>query len=135
MTIGRKWVLLVPAVAVAATAFLAWPYLPKRYQSTATIVVVPQRVPESYVRPTATTRIEERLSVIQQRILSRTFLERLTQQFSLYPRERRAGIMEDVVEQMRKDVEIQNGGRSASISGRSNPRVCRRSRWARRGVA
>jgi uncharacterized protein involved in exopolysaccharide biosynthesis len=107
MTIGKKWVLLVPAVALASTAFIAWPHLPKRYQSATTVVVVPQRVPEAYVKPTVTTRIEERLGTIQQRILSRTFLERLIQQFNLYPRERRAGIMEDVVEQMRKDIDVQ----------------------------
>jgi polysaccharide chain length determinant protein (PEP-CTERM system associated) len=70
------------------------------------ILVVPQRVPESYVRSTVTTRIEDRLTSIAQQILSRTRLERIIQDFNLYPEERRTGIMEDIVEKMRKDIKI-----------------------------
>jgi uncharacterized protein involved in exopolysaccharide biosynthesis len=107
MTLSKKWVVIVPTIVLAVTAFIAWPYLPKRYQSTMTMVVVPQRVPELYVKSTVTTRIEERLGTISQQILSRTRLERIIQDFNLYPRERRIGIMEDVVDQMQKDISIQ----------------------------
>ena len=62
---------------------------------------MPQRVPESYVRSTVTTRIEDRLQSISQQILSRTRLERIIQDFNLYTEERRTGIMEDIVERMR----------------------------------
>jgi len=81
--------------------------LPDRYKSDTLILVVPQQVPESYVRSTVTTRIEDRLQSIAQQILSRTRLERIIQDFNLYEKERRAGIMEDVVEGMRRDISIQ----------------------------
>ena len=37
-------------------------------------------------------------SIIQQQILSRTRLERIIQEFNLYPDERKRMIMEDVIE-------------------------------------
>ena len=91
------------AVSVAAWART----LPNLYHSETLILVVPQRVPESYVRSTVTTRIEDRLQSITQQILSRTRLERIIQDFNLYADERRTAIMEDIVERMRKEIEVQ----------------------------
>ena len=71
--------------------------LPSIYRSETLIQVVPQRIPESYVRSTVTTRIEDRLGGIQQMILSRSRLERIINDFNLYPEERKVMVMEDVV--------------------------------------
>ena len=69
--------------------------------------MVPQQVPESYVRSTITSKIEDRLQSISQQILSRTRLERIIQDFNLYERERQVGIMEDVVQRMRsRDIRV-----------------------------
>src|SRR5262245_25680234 len=104
----RKWLIAAPLVLAALVALVVVRYLPNQYRSETLILVVPQRVPESYVRSTVTTRIEDRLQSISQQILSRTRLERIIQDFNLYARERRAGIMEDIVEQMRtRDINIQ----------------------------
>jgi polysaccharide chain length determinant protein (PEP-CTERM system associated) len=104
----RKWLIVLPFVVVSTiTALVAW-RLPDTYRSDTLILVVPQRVPESYVKSTVTTRIEDRLGAIQQQILSRTRLERIIQDLNLYQRERRIGIMEDVVDTMRnRDIEVQ----------------------------
>ena len=103
----RKWFIVIPFVVVsAATAIVAW-YWPNVYRSEALIAVVAQRVPESYVKSTVITKTEDRLNALYQKVLSRTYLERAIQEFNLYPRERRIGIMEDVVEQMRRDVRIE----------------------------
>jgi polysaccharide chain length determinant protein (PEP-CTERM system associated) len=103
----RKWLILLPFVVVttvvAAVAYL----LPDRYRSETLVMVVPQQVPEAYVKPTVTTPIEDRLSMISQQIMSRSSLEKVIQEFNLYPRERRAGIMEDVIARMRKDIDVQ----------------------------
>lgn len=102
----RIWLLLVP-FAVVSAAVAAWAYkLPDRYRSETVILVVPQRVPESYVRSTITTRIEDRLQSLSQQIMSRTRLERIIQDFNLYSEERKTGIMEDVVEGMRRDINL-----------------------------
>lgn len=104
----RKWLILVPAIVIATTASLVIKRWPNLYKSESTILVVPQRVPESYVRSTVTARIEDRLHSITQQILSRTRLEQIVNDFNLYPRERARGeLMEDIVERMRtRDIKI-----------------------------
>lgn len=102
----RKWFILVPTLVIGVAA-VAWSSsLPNRYRSAATILVVPQRVPEAYVRAAVTASVAERLQTISQQILSRTRLERLIEEFNLYPEQRKTMILEDVVEIMRKDVKV-----------------------------
>src|SRR4026209_2942718 len=103
----RVWWLLLPFAVVSASAGVVARLLPDLYQSDTLILVVPQRVPESYVRSTITTRIEDRLQSISAQILSRTRLERIIQDFNRYQRERQVGIMEDVIERMRtRDIKV-----------------------------
>jgi len=102
----RIWVLLVPFALISAATALIVHALPDRFRSETVILVVPQRVPEEYVRSTVTTRIEDRLQSLVQQILSRSRLERIIQDFDLYADERRAGIMEDIVEAMRRDIGV-----------------------------
>src|SRR5436309_6248662 len=102
----RIWLTLLPlAVAAAATAVIARK-LPDRFRSETLILVVPG-VPESYVRPSVATSIEERLQTIAQQILSRTRLERIIRDFDLYALQRRTDVMEKIVERMRKDIDVQ----------------------------
>ena len=75
---------VLPLVAVTLGTMLMSRRLPDLYRSETIILVVPQQVPESYVRSTVTTRIEDRLQSISQQILSRTRLERIIQDFNLY---------------------------------------------------
>src|SRR5215213_2390708 len=88
--------------ATAAGALL----LPDLYRSETLILVVPQRVPESYVKATVTAKIEDRLLSITHQILSRTRLERIIQDFDLYAPARRTGVMETIVEDMRRDITV-----------------------------
>jgi len=103
----RVWYIVLSFVVITFVTALVAHFLPNRYRSEALILVVPQQVPESYVRSTVTTRIEDRLQSLKQQILSRTKLEQIIRDNNLYPRERAAGIMEDVVETMRKDINIE----------------------------
>jgi polysaccharide chain length determinant protein (PEP-CTERM system associated) len=104
---ARAWLLLiiVALVATAAAAIALW--LPNRYRSETLILVVPQRIPEAYVKSTVTARLEDRLQSITQQILSRTRLERIITDFNLYAADRRAGVvMEAIVDEMRKDIDV-----------------------------
>jgi protein tyrosine kinase modulator len=103
----RFWLLILPFAIVSAGTAAVARKLPDRYRSEAVILVVPQQVPESYVKPAATSRLEERLATITNQILSRTQLEKTIEKFNLYPDERQTGIMEDVVERMRtRDIAV-----------------------------
>lgn len=105
----RKWLIVVPTVLIGLATFVVSLYLPDRYRASTSILIVPQRVPETYVRPTVTADLNERLQMISQQILSRTRLERIIQELDLYKHERDTMIMEDVVEQMRQDISINVG--------------------------
>jgi polysaccharide chain length determinant protein (PEP-CTERM system associated) len=102
----RKWLIVIPAILIAAAVAIVTYRLPNLYRSDTLILVVPQRVPESYVRSTVTTRIEDRLQSISQQVRSRTRLERIIQDFNLYSERRKTEIMQDIVEEMNRNISI-----------------------------
>ena len=77
----RKWFLLLPTVIVAGVTAVATSFLPDRYRSEAQVLIVEQRVPRSYVQPTVTAGLDERLQAIRQQVMSRTRLEGMIQEF------------------------------------------------------
>jgi len=97
----RRWWIAIPFVVLSAAGGALALKLPNTYLSQTVILVVPQRVPESYVRSTVTLPIEGRLRSITEQILSRTRLERIILEFNLYPEQRKVRVMEDVVQMMR----------------------------------
>jgi uncharacterized protein involved in exopolysaccharide biosynthesis len=103
----RRWVVAIPLVVIASTTAVVALFLPNRYRATTSVMIVPQRVPEKFVESTVKDDLGDRLNMISQQILSRTRLERIIQEFNLYPRERERLIMEDVIERMRKDISLQ----------------------------
>jgi polysaccharide chain length determinant protein (PEP-CTERM system associated) len=103
----RPSAIVVPFVLITATAVPIIRLLPNKYRSETLIMVVPQRVPESYVKSTVTSRIEDRLRSINQQITSRSRLEPIINEFDLYPEETQNGLVEDVIERMRDDIRTQ----------------------------
>lgn len=106
-------------VLAAAVSFAR--YLPDLYKATA-MVLVERSVSESFIRTAVSGELESRLHVIKQEILSRERLTDLVTRFNLYPEMRRRGSMEDVLNQMRLDVDVlpsspeQVSGRTRTVS-------------------
>src|SRR5215510_6048964 len=103
----RSWIvgpMFGGLVAAVVVAFL-WP---DTYISRAVMRITPQQVPEKLVPSAIATQMAERLSSMQQEILSRSSLSELIQRpaLDLYKKERQRKPMEDVVEDMRKAVRI-----------------------------
>ena len=98
------WLILLPTIVGAVVAIVVSRRLPNQYQSQTLIMLVPQRVPDSYVKSTVTARIEDRLATLEDQILSRSRLERIILDLNLYQDLRRTLPMEDVVLRMRKDI-------------------------------
>lgn len=118
----RFWFVAVPvAIAAAATATIVR-RLPDMYWAETVILVVPQKVPESYVKSTVTETLESRVQSIKPTILSRTRLEQIITEFNLYPEERQRQPMEDVVSHMRDDVSIDTRGGDSFSIGYAGPR-------------
>jgi polysaccharide chain length determinant protein (PEP-CTERM system associated) len=103
----RVWLIVLPFVVIATGTSIVAYRTPNLYKSETLILVVPQRIPESYVKSTITSRIEDRLQSISQQILSRTRLERIISEFNLYAQARRTGDMENIVERMRRDINVE----------------------------
>ena len=97
----RKWLVIVPVIVSAVTSWLVVRFVPVQYQSSAVLVVVPQQVPVDYVHPTVNRRAD-----LGNLLLSRTKLERLITDNDLYKDERARSVMEQVVQQMRNDIEL-----------------------------
>ena len=102
----RKWIIVMPLVMFAVGTFIWSRTLPNRYRSEAVVLIIPPQVPETIVRTTITESLQERLDLMKQQILSRTRLERIIQEFNLYPEERKRLLMEHIVEQMRADIGV-----------------------------
>jgi polysaccharide chain length determinant protein (PEP-CTERM system associated) len=101
----RIWFIIIPFALVAAGTAIVSRMLPDMYRAETTILVVPQRIPEAYVKSTITMRIEDRMQTIKQQLYSRTLLESTIKEFNLYPEERRAGTpMQDIVGKMRGEL-------------------------------
>jgi polysaccharide chain length determinant protein (PEP-CTERM system associated) len=105
----RKWHIVLPAIVTAAAACWWIQGLANLYRSDTLLLVVAQRVPETFVRSTVTTRVDDRLQSITQQILSRTQLEQIIRDFDLYAERRKTAVMQDIVDSMRlHDIEIQS---------------------------
>src|SRR3954454_15285731 len=91
-------------IITAAAGFGISMRIPNQYRSETVILVIPQRIPESYVHSTVTMRIEDRLRSISQEILSRSRLETIIDEFNLYPELRTVRPMEHIVELMRSNI-------------------------------
>jgi polysaccharide chain length determinant protein (PEP-CTERM system associated) len=102
----RKWYIIVPLVVSILVSFGVYKYLPKVYRATTLILVQAQSVPENYVRPTITDAVIHRLNTIGQEIVSRTRLEKVIGEFNLYKDLRKKVPMEEVVETMRKAIQV-----------------------------
>ncbi len=108
LAIRRKWEIILTGIPVMIAGVLFCLFATKIYRTSTTIIVVPQKVPEAYVRSTVTGDVRERIRGIWQEVTSRTNLEKVIRQFNLYPEERKRLPMETVVEHMRKMIKIES---------------------------
>jgi polysaccharide biosynthesis transport protein len=81
--------------------------LPSRYKSGTLILVEQPSMPKDYVTPNITDDLQTRLASITQQILSRTRLLHIIQQLNLYADQRGHLNEDELVERMRKDIDIE----------------------------
>jgi succinoglycan biosynthesis transport protein ExoP len=104
----RKWVILLPTVAVSfAIAAVVW-RLPDVWESKTMLAVRTSALPEGIVQQLSDDDLTIRINQIGDEVFSRSSLEPLIVNFNLYAAERRRGEpMESLIEQMKKrDIRI-----------------------------
>jgi len=106
----RGWMIVVPfSVGLSLVPVLSRS-TPNMYRSETLIRVIPQRVPDTYVRSIDVTKMTERLPTARDLLLSRSQLERIVRELNPYPRLRGQRSMEEIVERMRSDINLQMEG-------------------------
>jgi polysaccharide chain length determinant protein (PEP-CTERM system associated) len=104
----RKWLVILPVVAI--TTAVAWVVyrLPNVYQSTTLIVVRPSTLPTGIVPTMNEDSLTRQLTSITQVVTSRSSLEPLVDKYDLYRSERARGeAMETVIATMRDDIKVE----------------------------
>jgi polysaccharide chain length determinant protein (PEP-CTERM system associated) len=119
MLCRRRWWLALPAFGIWLGVWsLAW-FLPAAYRSETVILVEQQKVPETYVVPNVSADLQDQLQNLTQQILGRERLLDIMQEFNLYPALRARVTGDEMVERMRKDIQVelvQAANRSGNLS-------------------
>lgn len=100
---GLAFGISIVAVLVTVVASLLWPAV---YRSSATILIEQQEIPQDLVRSTVSSYADERIQVINQRVMTRANLADIIQKYDLYADQRRTDPMEVVIGEMRNDIKL-----------------------------
>src|SRR5689334_22281631 len=79
--IRRRWWLIWPFAALSCAVAVFTYILPKMYVSDTLILIKPRDVPNDFVKDLIAGTTEQRLSAIEQRVLSRTNLVQILHEF------------------------------------------------------
>jgi uncharacterized protein involved in exopolysaccharide biosynthesis len=113
LALRGAWLIVIPLIIGTAVAAAVSKRLPAWYRSETQIMLLPQRVPDSYVKTTITERIEDRLATFEDQILSRSRLERIIVDLDLYKDLRGRQPLENLVERMRKEITFKVEGKES----------------------
>ena len=102
----RKKYFFIPFVGLFIVVTAIAVIWPPTYESSSTILIETQQIPEDFVHPTVTGYADERIQSLTQRILSRSKLWEIIQQFRLYPEYQEKYTREDILEKMRDDIRL-----------------------------
>lgn len=119
----RKWLVALVTVALMSIALLVAVFWPPIYRSQATILIEEPDVPSDLVRSTVSTFADERLQVIQQRVMTTQNLIGIIDKFGLYQDARQTEPIAVVVDDMRDMIAL--GVVSADVNDPKSGRTSR----------
>ncbi len=104
----RKWLIVLPAIAIATAVSWVVFQLPDLYESSTLIVVKPSTLPNTVVPTITEDSLTRQINSIAQVVTSRSSLEPLIQKYDLYKTERERGEpMEMLVDYMRQSIKVE----------------------------
>lgn len=116
--VHRKWVVMGSVVLGVAIAVILCTVLPKSYRSSSLILIENQKIPEDYVKGIGGANIEQRLTMIHQQVMSRTFLSQIMDEYKLYEDKVQREGLEQAIETFRKMIKVETVG-TPGTSGKS----------------
>jgi polysaccharide biosynthesis transport protein len=119
IVVRRKWLILSSVAVAMLVASILCVVLPKSYRSMTTVLVEGQKIPESIVQSAVGGTIDERLTSIQQVVMSRSLLTQVAEEFHLFKEDSAPESKESSIISMRKNVKVEtidsSGARGRSI--------------------
>ena len=104
----RKWLIILPAIAIATAVSWVVIKLPDLYESSTLIVVKPSTLPNSVVPTITEDSLTRQINSIAQVVTSRSSLEPLIEKYDLYKAERQRGEpMEVLIDYMRTSIKVE----------------------------
>ena len=101
----RYWAVSTLLIIFLASVGIAFGLSPV-YQSTSTILIEQQEIPQDLIRSTVTSYADQRINMISQRVMSRTNLLKIIKRYNLYPDEIGNEPNEKIVEEMHDDINV-----------------------------
>ena len=119
----RKWLIILPVIAVFAAVSYVVYKLPDVYQSSTLINVKPSNLPQSLNTMNTEDALTRQLASITQTVTSRSSLEPLIEKYNLYQYEKGRGeAAESIIETVRRDIKVTvNTSRNDASSARREP--------------
>ncbi|MFN2500634.1 MAG: GumC family protein [Pyrinomonadaceae bacterium] len=103
----QKWLVLLPTITLTAAIGYVVYKLPSIYESTSLLTVKPPTISSNLVQSLSKEDLSQRLSTINQEVLSRSSLEPMVQKYDLYKQERASAMpMELIIEKMWKNIKV-----------------------------
>jgi polysaccharide chain length determinant protein (PEP-CTERM system associated) len=101
------WLLPTSMLLTAVLGFILTLVLPKKYTSTTMVLAEPQTVSKDLVSPVVDEDLYREMSSMQEQILSQTRLQSIIEKFNLYSSDRDSQHMEDLVDRLKKSVDVE----------------------------
>ncbi len=103
----QKWLILLPMLTMTAAIGYVVYRLPSIYESTSLLTVKPPSISQNLVQSLSSEDLSQRLTTINQEVLSRSSLEPMVQKYDLYKTERSSGVpMELIIDKMYKSIVV-----------------------------
>lgn len=103
----RIFYIIIPFFVIFVAGLCLAALWPATYLSQGKILVQSQQIPIELVRPTVTTLANERIQVIEQRVMTRDNLLEIVKKFQLFPEQKNLMQPTQVVELMKKSAQIE----------------------------
>ncbi len=101
------WIFPAAMLLLGAIGFLVIQVLPKKYTSSTMVLVEPPAVSPDVVPTVVNEDLYRHLASMQEQILSRSRLQSIIQKFNLYSEGRNSAHMEDLVERLKKSIDVE----------------------------
>src|SRR5690349_18468844 len=108
--VRRRFVVVGTMLVSILVAVLLCLLLPKSYRSSTLILIENAKIPEDYVKGIVGASVEERLTMLQQQVLSRSLLGEIVEEFDLYSNKVRQDGVESVLDGFKKEIRVETVG-------------------------